>query len=56
MRTILVHLNVEMPDDVDGDAVTVAAEVMGALDVGTDAEQTPALYESTVVVSMVEEV
>jgi hypothetical protein len=55
-RTVLVHLNIEVPDAYgDLDADVIAAEVLGALEVGTDEEQTPALFVADVVVALAEE-
>jgi len=61
-RTVLVHLNVEVPAaDFAGcgpEALMRALEieVRDALEVGTDAEQTPVLSASAVVVALVDEV
>jgi hypothetical protein len=55
-RTILVHLNVEVPADAPCSAEDIAAEIKGALEVGTDADMTPALAIATTVVALAEEI
>lgn len=55
-RTILVHLNVEVADDAPCTASDVADEVRGALDVGTDPDQTPALATYGAAITLAEEV
>ncbi len=55
-RTILVHLNVELPHDAPCSAEDVAREVEAALEVGTDPEHTPALAIASVCVPLVDEV
>lgn len=55
-RTILVHLNVELPADAPCSPEDVAREVEAALEVGTDPEHTPALAIASVCVPLVDEV
>lgn len=55
-RTILAHLNIEVPDDSTATADDIAAEVAGALDVGTDPDHTPTLATAEVVITLVEEI
>ena len=57
-RTILVHLNLQVPDtlQIDDLAKHLADEVEGALSVGTDADQTPLLATALVSVALAEEV
>jgi hypothetical protein len=57
-RTILVHLNVELPDGPFDDLGSddIGEQVRAALEVGTDPDETPALAASTVVVAMTDEV
>lgn len=64
-RTVLVHLNIEVPDGpladlTDGEAAdladNIAAEIRAALDVGVgDGENTPFLATSDVAVVLAEE-
>ena len=53
MKTMLVHLNVTVPDSAN--AENVAAQVRGALEVGIDADHTPDLVHG-VSVTLAEEV
>lgn len=53
MRTVLVHLNVELPDDDERTAEQVTRAIEGAIEVGSD---DPALDGLTVVVALSEEV
>lgn len=58
-RTVLVHLNVEVPDDAPATAADIAAEVKTCLDFVTDNgddEWTPALNLRTYTVALAEEV
>ena len=50
-RTILVHLNVRLPDDARADSAEIAEQVEGALEVGTDEKQTPDLYVASITIS-----
>lgn len=56
MRTILIHINAEVPEDFEGTADQLADEVIGALQVGTDPENTPLLCEAGVTIPLAEEV
>lgn len=56
MRTILVHINAEVPEDFAGTADQLADEIIGAIEVGKDPENTPLLCEAAVVVPLAEEV
>jgi hypothetical protein len=58
MRTVLVHLNVELPDDALGFRLSddVATEIRGALEVGIDPENTPLLALNGFDVALAEEV
>jgi hypothetical protein len=59
-KTVLVHLNCTVPDGAS--AESVAAQIMGALEVGIDADNTPDLVPTgdspdvQVVVALTEEV
>jgi hypothetical protein len=55
-RTILVHLNCEVPADFAGTADELADEIAGAIQVGTDPGHTPLLCEAGVTIPMAEEV
>lgn len=55
-RTVLVHLNCEVPEDFTGTADELADEIAGAIQVGTDADHTPLLCEAGVTIPMAEEV
>jgi hypothetical protein len=56
-RTFLLHLNIEMPHDSTASVHDLEAEVLGALDVGTDADMTPYLAEAVeIVIPLAEEV
>jgi hypothetical protein len=52
-RTILIHLNVEVPGIVGSDANEVAAAVMAAIEVGSD---DPSMAGFTISVALAEEV
>jgi hypothetical protein len=51
-RSILVHLNVEAP--AWASVEDLVEEIVGALEVGTDPDQTPILDASTVAVALAE--
>lgn len=57
-RTILVHLNLEVPDTlvIDNLANLLAEEILGALDVGMNAEDTPLLATAIVAAPLAEEI
>jgi hypothetical protein len=55
-RTILVHLNVEVPGDAPCDVNDIVREINGALAVGIDAEETPSLTVAEIVVALAEEI
>jgi hypothetical protein len=55
-RTILVHLNVEVPSDNAATVEELVAEIEGALAVGTDPDHAPILAASQTVVAMAEEI
>jgi hypothetical protein len=57
-RTVLVHLNVEVPDSITTPTLAqdVEAEVKAALEVATGEDHTPFLAESVVVVALAEEI
>jgi hypothetical protein len=59
-RTILIHLNVEVPEaevfDVVALAKNIAEEVEGALAVGTSVDHTPLLALGTAAITLAEEV
>ena len=38
-RTILVHLNVEVPDDDDREADAIAEAILAAVEVGSDSDE-----------------
>ena len=56
-RTILVHLNIELPDSNTDTAVEIEREVQAALEVGMDPEGTPSLYKvATISYPLTEEI
>lgn len=55
-REFLVHLNVQVPAETETSTEEIVAQVEGALAVGTDHEQTPALAVATVEVALAEEI
>jgi len=55
-RTMLVHLNIEVPADAPCTVDDVVREINGALAVGIDPDQTPALTVATIVVPLAEEI
>lgn len=57
-RTVLVHLNVEVPATITTETLAddVAAEVKALLDTFVDDDHTPFIAESTVVVALAEEI
>ena len=52
-RTVLVHLNVEVPPSDPRDAGQIANAVMAAIEVGSDDEE---LYHLTIVAPLAEEI
>lgn len=52
-RTVLVHLNVEVPDSDPRDADQIGEAISGALEVGSDDESVSGL---TIVVALTDEV
>lgn len=55
-REILIHLNIEVPESEHASAEELGREVLGALEVGADADETPCLRASTVTVALAEEI
>ena len=55
-RTVLVHLNIELPDTAPATADDVADEVRGALEVAAEGDHVPALTASVWDVALAEEI
>lgn len=55
-RTVLVHLNVELPASQPWTAEDIAAEVQAALEVAAEGEHAPALEVSSWTIPLAEEV
>jgi hypothetical protein len=57
-REVLVHLNLELPAEFPGApdelAEQIEREIQGALDVGVDPDETPALHAATIAVALVD--
>lgn len=53
MPEVLVHLNINTDRD-DVTAEEISEQIMGALEVGIDADQTPDLYSAGIIAPLVE--
>jgi len=55
-RTVLVHLNVELPDDDGATVPDLVQEITDALSIAVEGDNAPVLNASTVVIPLAEEV